>query len=167
MSSLATRGFCKFGTTSIMKMLDSCTCDQQRWSSGRIPPCHGGDPGSIPGRCTRIRLFFAEVGVATCGHALYYNLVRARARKGHACVSLFADKGWPPSFLQLCLHVHSVATGRGGSPSKVLQLVEAKRKDPIRPRPRPSRCRCPCYVPVIMSCPRHDVAPITRSCIAD
>jgi hypothetical protein len=23
-----------------------------RWSSGRIVPCHGTDPGSIPGRCT-------------------------------------------------------------------------------------------------------------------
>ena len=23
-----------------------------RWSSGRILPCHGRDPGSIPGRCT-------------------------------------------------------------------------------------------------------------------
>nr|PNR33019.1 hypothetical protein PHYPA_024962 [Physcomitrium patens]PNR33020.1 hypothetical protein PHYPA_024963 [Physcomitrium patens] len=24
---------------------------KHRWSSGRIVPCHGTDPGSIPGRC--------------------------------------------------------------------------------------------------------------------
>jgi len=29
-----------------------------RWSSGRILPCHGRDPGSIPGRCT-VRTFLA------------------------------------------------------------------------------------------------------------
>ncbi|OAE31947.1 hypothetical protein AXG93_4907s1010 [Marchantia polymorpha subsp. ruderalis] len=26
--------------------------DQHRWSRGRIVPCHGTDPGSIPGRCS-------------------------------------------------------------------------------------------------------------------
>ena len=25
---------------------------EHRWSSGRIRPCHGRDPGSIPGRCS-------------------------------------------------------------------------------------------------------------------
>ena len=29
-------------------------CSAHRWSSGRILPCHGRDPGSIPGRCTHI-----------------------------------------------------------------------------------------------------------------
>ena len=32
-----------------------------RWSSGRIRPCHGRDPGSIPGRCsktTNVRPYF-------------------------------------------------------------------------------------------------------------
>jgi hypothetical protein len=30
-----------------------------RWSSGRILPCHGRDPGSIPGRCIRPNVFGA------------------------------------------------------------------------------------------------------------
>ena len=30
---------------------DVLSHQQHRWSSGRILPCHGRDPGSIPGRC--------------------------------------------------------------------------------------------------------------------
>ena len=37
------------------------TSTWHRWSSGRIVPCHGTDPGSIPGRCTRKFLFFRFV----------------------------------------------------------------------------------------------------------
>ena len=28
---------------------------KHRWSSGRIRPCHGRDPGSIPGRCSNTK----------------------------------------------------------------------------------------------------------------
>ena len=34
-------------------------CSAHRWSSGRILPCHGRDPGSIPGRCSFFFCVFA------------------------------------------------------------------------------------------------------------
>ena len=33
-------------------------CITHRWSSGRILPCHGRDPGSIPGRCMQCTKLF-------------------------------------------------------------------------------------------------------------
>ena len=35
----------------IIKIYKHTTFNKHQWSSGRIVPCHGTDPGSIPGWC--------------------------------------------------------------------------------------------------------------------
>ncbi len=52
-SLAAVGGFVRFALFNFT-VNRSFTCEatqQHRWSSGRIVPCHGTDPGSIPGRC--------------------------------------------------------------------------------------------------------------------
>lgn len=36
----------------LSKVASLLRCISHRWSSGMMHPCHGCDPGSIPGRCT-------------------------------------------------------------------------------------------------------------------
>jgi hypothetical protein len=48
-----------------------------RWSSGRILPCHGRDPGSIPGRCRKMNKLFKCFLECTffMGHLCALNLI--------------------------------------------------------------------------------------------
>ena len=52
------RFYCNYWYTYTAKSDNFSQVNKQRWSSGRIRPCHGRDPGSIPGRCSDIFPFF-------------------------------------------------------------------------------------------------------------
>jgi hypothetical protein len=50
--------FCYYPFHIIHKIISDLKTTMHQWSSGRIVPCHGTDPGSIPGWYSVIFLFF-------------------------------------------------------------------------------------------------------------
>ena len=78
---------------------------QQRWSSGRIRPCHGRDPGSIPGRCICSKMVSFWLGRSAA--PLFLPLVPKPARLLVAKTQLHNKmnmQGWP-SGLRRCVQV--------------------------------------------------------------
>ena len=53
-----------------------------RWSSGRIRPCHGRDPGSIPGRCRKSTIKTSTCFVFGAIH-FFLDLIMSIGRRGH------------------------------------------------------------------------------------
>ena len=56
-SRCLTQVYMAAGTSAVHRTERGLAASTRRWSSGRIRPCHGRDPGSIPGRRTVLTSF--------------------------------------------------------------------------------------------------------------
>ena len=60
-------GLAEIGKRMLDKSICRNPCIKHQWSSGRIVPCHGTDPGSIPGWCMCVFYpFRGRVWMALC-----------------------------------------------------------------------------------------------------